>query len=150
MEQSLKMFKEDKLRLEQAKQKARAIETDRIKLEAELEHLRRQENEILDKCKALGYNSKEELAQALVNKMTLLNETINRLDALMSGKSVSFDDTNVDDVLPEETVLEPKTESLAIEDMDLTDIDSLAFDEENETLDLDINLETMDFSDLEF
>ena len=143
MEQSLKMFKEDKLRLENAKKQARAIETERIKLEAELEHLKRQENEILEKCKELGYQNKEELAQALVSKMTLLNQTINRLDALMSGKSVSFDDTNVDDVLPEEMSLDVKSDS-TLEDKDITQMDDLPFDDDN------LNLDDMNFDDLEF
>lgn len=93
MQDLMQDVKAGKKKLESLKAKAHEIDMKRVKGEAALEHLRAQEHEVMETCKKLGYQSAEDLREALATKMAQLTTILEKLEQLTNGQQTSLDET---------------------------------------------------------
>ena len=111
--------KAGKKKLEALKTEVHNINMKRIKGEAALEHLRTQEHEIMETCKKLGYESADELREALVVKMKQLNAILEKLEQLTNGQQTSLDETFAITDTKDDEVFEFEMESTIDDDFEI-------------------------------
>lgn len=116
--------------LKNYKQQGRLIENDRLTAQAQLNQLHLHEKEILEQCKSLGYQSRDELNAAISDKMEELNETLEKLNRMLRGEIVTYEQVQAEKVvkLQSEVKQEEPTIELTMEETESTPMFDFSFD----------------------
>lgn len=79
-------IKKKKQHIDCLKEQANRYTMERVRIETELSQHQKIEESYLQQMKELGYNSPEEVSQAIEEKGHLLDSVIAKLDAMVSGQ----------------------------------------------------------------
>lgn len=116
--------------LKNYKQQGRLIENDRLTAKAQLNQLHLHEKEILEQCKSLGYQSRDELNEAISDKMKELNETLEKLNRMLRGEIVTYEQLQAEKAANIQVQVEQEAPTIefTMEDEESTPMFDFSFD----------------------